>query len=101
MGSAIVWLVNTVIGMVILLIFVRAIFSWLVAFNVINVSNRFVYEMLRFLEAVTDPIIRPFQRIIPRLGGVDISFIVALLALRFIQIVFNNVLAGPLRHLLG
>lgn len=101
MGSAIVWLVNTVIGLVILLIFVRAILSWLVAFNVINVSNRFVYEVLRFLEAVTDPIIRPFQRIIPRLGGVDISFIVAFLALKFIQIVFNNVLAGPLVRLLG
>ncbi|MBX3480585.1 MAG: YggT family protein [Caulobacter sp.] len=101
MGSAIVWLVNTVIGLVILLIFIRAIMSWLVAFNVINVSNRFVYEVLRFLEAVTDPIIRPFQRIIPRLGGVDISFIVAWLALQFIQIVFNNVLAGPLIRLLG
>jgi YggT family protein len=101
MGVAIVWLINTVINLVILTIIIRAIFSWLVMFNVINTSNRFVFEVLRFLEAVTDPILRPFQRFVPLLGGVDISPIVAFLAIKFVQIVFNRVLAGPLIALLG
>ncbi|NBU28954.1 MAG: YggT family protein [Caulobacteraceae bacterium] len=101
MGTAIVWLVNTVIDMVILLIIVRAVISWLVAFNIINTSNRFVYEVSRFLEAITDPVLRPFQRVVPRLGGIDISPIVAFLAIKFVQIVFNIAAAPTLRLLLG
>lgn len=93
MGTAIVWLVNTVIGMMVLLIFVRAILSWLVVFDVINLRNRFAYEVVRFLEAITDPILKPFSRIIPRLGQVDISPIVVVLGLIFIRIAFNQTLA--------
>ena len=101
MGVAIVWLINTVFDLVLLAIFIRAIVSWLVMFNIINTSNRFVYEVQRFLEAVTDPILRPFQRVVPTLGGVDISFIVAFLAIKFVQIVFMRVLAPPLIAMLG
>ena len=70
--------------------------SWLVAFNVINARNQLVYSILRFLDAVTSPLLEPFRRIIPTLGGVDISPIVVLLLLRFAQIAFNSAAAPSL-----
>lgn len=57
----------------------NAIVSWLVAFQVINLRNPFAYNVAHMLEAVTRPILRPFQRIIPPLGGVDITPILAIL----------------------
>lgn len=100
MGAAIVWLVNTIISLLIFMIFARAIISWLVAFDVLNTRNRFVHQVLRVLEGITDPILKPFQRFVPLLGGVDISPIVAFLALQVIRILFNTylspVLLGPL-----
>lgn len=101
MGSALVWLVNTVIGLLIFLIFARAIVSWLVAFDIINTRNRFVGQVLTMLERITDPVLVPFQRITPMLGGVDISPIVAWLVLSVIRILFNVYAAGPLIVLLG
>ena len=62
-------------------IIINAIISWLVAFDVINLRNRFAYSVHRFLDAVTRPVLSPFQRFIPLLGGVDVSPIVAILVI--------------------
>lgn len=101
MGYAIVWLVNTIISLLIFLIFARAIVSWLVAFDIINTRNRFVYQVLTMLERITDPILSPLQRVLPTLGGIDISPIVAWLLLQFIQIIFNRTLAPIIVGALG
>ena len=61
------------------------IMSWLVAFNVINTHNRFVYTVSEFLYRVTEPALRPIRRFVPSLGGVDISPIILILLLWFIQ----------------
>ena len=66
-------------------IIISAILSWLVAFNVINIRHPFAYQVVRFLDAVTAPILRPFRRFIPPLGGVDISPLVALLVIVGVQ----------------
>ena len=50
-----------------------AIFSWLYAFNVINSSNRFVASLGQFFYNVTEPVLRPIRRVLPDLGGIDIS----------------------------
>jgi YggT family protein len=82
-------------------IVISAILSWLFAFDVINRRNQFVYNVATFLDRVTDPILRPFRRIIPTIGGVDISPIVVLLLLRGLQIFILPALqehaAGPSR----
>ena len=96
MGYALVWLVNTVVQLYIWVIIGGAILSWLVAFNVVNVRNRFVYQLGRFLEAITEPALRPIRRIIPLMGGVDLSPIVLILALQFLLILFNRTLAPVL-----
>ena len=63
-------------------IIVSAILSWLVAFNVINLHHPFARNVVQFLDAVTRPVLRPFQRLIPPLGGVDITPIIVLLLIQ-------------------
>lgn len=96
MGIAIVWLVNTVIGLIIFLLIVQAVISWLLAFNVINLRHPVAHQVVTFLDALTDPLLRPLRRIVPRLGGVDISPIVLILLLGFIRVLFNATVAGAL-----
>lgn len=69
-----------------------AIFSWLYAFNVINSSNRFVEAIGRFLYNVTEPVLRPIRRIMPNLGGIDISPIIVLLIIFFLRSFMWNTL---------
>ncbi len=79
------YILNAVIGLLLFAIVATAILSWLVAFDVINLRNRFIYSVAQFLEAVTRPVLSPFQRIIPTLGGIDVSPIVAILILTGIR----------------
>jgi len=67
------------------LIVASAILSWLVAFNVVNTRNDFVRSIWNFLDAVTEPALRPIRNILPNLGGVDISPIILILLIIFIQ----------------
>lgn len=100
MGSAIIWLVNAVISLMVWAIIGTAILSWLFAFDVINHRNRFVDQLSNFLDAVTRPLLEPFRRIIPSLGGIDVSPIVVLLLLEFARRIFNS-LAGPSLLMMG
>jgi YggT family protein len=100
MGVAIVWLVNAVISLMIWAIIGTAILSWLFAFDVINHRNRFVNQLSNFLDALTRPLLEPFRRIIPSLGGIDVSPIVVLLLLNFARILFNQ-MAAPSLYMLG
>ena len=79
-------LIRVVLGLLVWAIIISAILSWLVAFDVINLRNRFVANVAHFLDAVTRPILRPIQRIIPPLGGVDISPIIAILLIQYVLI---------------
>ena len=85
MGYAIVWLVSNIINLMIWFIIAQAILSWLVAFDVVNYRNRFVYSVGSFLDQITRPLLEPFRRIIPSLGGIDVSPIVVILGLQFLQ----------------
>ena len=101
MGYAIVWLVNTILGLMTWAIILSAILSWLFAFDVINHRNRFVNQIAMFLDALTAPILAPFRRFIPPLGGLDITPIVAILTLQFLGILFNRMSAPFLIQMLG
>ncbi|WP_237477319.1 YggT family protein [Lichenibacterium dinghuense] len=67
------------------LIIAMAILSWLVAFDVINFRNDIVRSIWRFLEAVTEPALRPIRRVLPNLGGIDVSPVILLLIILFVQ----------------
>jgi YggT family protein len=76
----------------------NAIVSWLVAFDVINVRNRFAYSVVKFLDAVTRPMLRPFQRFIPPLGGIDVTPVILII---LIQATNAVLLPGLFRWLAG
>jgi YggT family protein len=82
-------------------IIISAVLSWLVAFDIINLRNRAVYQISTFLDRVTGPVLRPFQRIIPPLGGVDISPIVVLLIITGVRAILLPALQGTLIRLVG
>ena len=85
MGFALVWLVNAVVTLMIWCIIASAILSWLFAFDVINYRNRFVAQVAEFLDRFTSPILAPLRRVIPPLGGIDLTPIVALLIIQGVQ----------------
>ncbi len=62
-----------------------AVFSWLFAFNVVNPRNQFVGTVGNFLFRITEPVLAPIRRIMPDLGGIDISPIIVLLLIFFIR----------------
>ncbi len=67
------------------IIIASAIFSWLYAFNVVNSRNQFVGMIGDFLFKATEPALRPIRRILPDLGGLDISPIILLLVIFFLR----------------
>lgn len=83
--NALLWLIYQIINIYIWLIILQVVLSWLIAFNVINTSNRFVYMVGDFLYRITEPALRPIRRILPNLGGIDLSPMVLLLLLIFAQ----------------
>src|SRR5215471_1428586 len=101
MGSFLFFVVNGLLNLLVLAIIVSAIMSWLVAFDVINLRNRFVYSLSRFLDAVTRPLLRPVQKVIPPLGGVDISPIIVLLVIQGARIYLLPLLFAPLIRATG
>ncbi len=81
--NAIINLLNNVVTLYIWILIVSAVLSWLIAFNVVNTSNRFVYTAADFLYRITEPALRPIRRLLPNLGGIDISPVVLILLLWF------------------
>ncbi|MFP6741151.1 MAG: YggT family protein [Alphaproteobacteria bacterium] len=83
--GAIFWLFDTVINLYTMVIIAQVILSWLVSFNVVNTQNRFVFMIGDFLHRATDPALKPLRKIMPNLGGLDISPIVLILGLIFVR----------------
>ena len=69
---------------------IMIIMSWLISFNVINTRNDFVAAVWRILNAITEPILRPIRRIIPPMGGLDLSPIVVFILIFFLQMFIAN-----------
>jgi len=82
---ALLWLINTLIQIYIWLLIAQAVLSWLLAFGVVNRYNRVVATIGDFLWRITDPLLRPIRRVLPDLGGIDISPVILILLLVFVQ----------------
>ena len=76
---------DSVISLYIWILIINVIISWLVAFNVLNTSNRFVYSLLDVSYKLTAPPLNYIRRFLPNLGSIDISPIILILALMFIR----------------
>ena len=101
MGSFLYFIVRSILELLVWAIIISAILSWLVAFDVINLRNRFVNSVAKFLEAVTRPVMAPVQKIIPPLGGVDISPIIVLLIITGVRAILLPALHRTLIGLVG
>ena len=76
---------------------IMIIMSWLISFNVINTRNQFVATVWRIVNSITEPILRPIRRVIPPMGGLDLSPIVVFIIIFFLQ----NFIARDLPRMLG
>ena len=91
--QSLLMLISQIITLYVWLVIASAVLSWLVAFNVVNTQNRFVYAVGDFLYKVTEPVLRPIRRIMPNLGGVDISPIILILGLYFLRSLMFEIFA--------
>ena len=88
-------LFDNIVSIYIWILIINAIISWLVAFNVLNTSNRFVYSVLDVSYRLTAPPLNYIRRFLPNLGSIDISPIVLILALMFLRnLVFEMLAPG-------
>jgi YggT family protein len=101
MGQFLYIVIDALLAILQFAIIANAILSWLVAFDVINLRNRFAYSVAHFLDAVTRPVLRPFQRFIPPLGGVDVTPIIVLILIQAARSALLPWLFRPLIGLLG
>jgi YggT family protein len=79
------WLVHTLITLYIWILIAAAVLSWLVAFNVVNPHNQVVRAIGDALYRLTEPALRPIRNFLPNLGGLDISPVILILLLLFIE----------------
>jgi YggT family protein len=69
---------------------IMIIMSWLINFNVINTRNQFVDAVWRIVNQITEPILRPIRRIVPPVGGLDLSPIIVFVIIFFLQSFIAN-----------
>jgi YggT family protein len=79
------WLVDTIINIYIWMLIAAAVLSWLIAFNVVNTRNPIVHSIGDFLYRVTEPALRPIRSMLPNLGGIDISPVILIIGLLFLD----------------
>jgi len=79
------WLILTIIDIYIWIVIIMAILSWLTAFNVVNSRNPVVSQILYGLYRLTEPVLGPIRRVIPSMGGLDLSPMVLLVGLMFLK----------------
>ena len=82
---AVFYLILQILKLYSYIVIANVVISWLIAFNVLNTSNRFVYSNLDFTYRMTDPFLNKIRRFLPNLGSFDISPIVLLLLIWFIE----------------
>ena len=92
-------LLDSIITIYLWIIIINAILSWLVAFNVLNTQNRFVFSILDTTYKLTDPALNKIRRFIPMFGSIDISPVILILILMFLRnLIFEIFAPGPVSY---
>ena len=89
-------LLDSIITIYLWIIIINAILSWLVAFNILNTQNRFVFSVLDATYKLTDPALNKIRRFIPTFGSIDISPVILILLLMFLRNLIFEVFAPNL-----
>ncbi|MHB1302233.1 MAG: YggT family protein [Acidiphilium sp.] len=85
MLAGLFWFIEELLQIYIYVLIAAAIFSWLMAFGLLDTRNRIVWRIEEFLLRATEPVLNPLRRVIPPIGGIDISFIIAFLILQLLH----------------
>ena len=89
-------LINNLVTLIVWILIFQVIMSWLIAFNIVNTHNRFVWQINYALHKLTNPLLSPIQQILPNLGGIDISPVILIIVLHFARnILFEFFLGSP------
>ena len=89
-------LLDSVITIYLWVIIINALLSWLVAFNILNTQNRFVFSVLDATYKMTDPALNRIRRFIPTFGSIDISPVILILLLMFLRNIIFEIFAPGL-----
>jgi YggT family protein len=79
------YILQALLSLVVWVVIAYAVLSWLIAFQVVNLRNPFVYRASRFLDSVVTPLLAPFRRFLPSFGGMDFSPIILFILIGGIQ----------------
>lgn len=85
MISSLAYVLSILLELFVWLLIAQAIMSWLLAFNVMNYRNQVVRTIWEFLSRITEPLLRPIRRFLPSFGGIDLSPLVLILVIIFLQ----------------
>ena len=94
--KSIFFLLDSIITIYLWIIITNAILSWLVAFNILNTQNRFVFSVLDVTYKLTDPALNKIRRFIPTFGSIDISPVILILLLIFLRNLIFEIFAPGL-----
>jgi len=89
-------LLDSIITIYLWIIIINALLSWLVAFNILNTQNRFVFSVLDATYKLTDPALNKIRRFIPTFGSIDISPVILILLLMFLRNIIFEIFAPGL-----
>jgi YggT family protein len=89
--NAFILLLDRIIYLYVWVLIINAVISWLIAFNILNTQNRFVYSVLEFTYKLTDPPLNYIRRFLPNLGSIDISPVVLILLIYFVRDLIRNI----------
>ena len=89
--NAFILLLDRIIYLYVWVLIINAGISWLIAFNVLNTQNRFVYSVLEFTYKLTDPMLNYIRRFLPNLGSIDISPVILILLIYFVRDLIRNI----------
>ncbi len=87
--NPLLWLFNTIIELYSFLLLAFVILTLLINFNIVNARQPIVSTIGEFLYRITEPLLAPIRRRLPNLGPIDISPVILLLALQFLQVTVN------------
>jgi len=90
--NALASLIDTVFTIYIIILIASVIASWLITFNILNTRNQFIYTALGFLYRLTEPVFRQIRRVIPPIGGFDLSPMILIILLYFVRdLIIDNI----------
>ena len=89
-------LLDSIITIYLWIIIINAILSWLVAFNILNTQNRFVFSVLDATYKMTDPVLNKIRNFIPTFGSIDVSPVILILLLMFLRNIIFEIFAPGL-----